>query len=395
MVGDRMKVLKAITPLAGIFVVARLALFMALPLEGLRGYGDLVHFFNLAALPGLPYVDHWVEFPPVFPFLSSLIYGLANGQQHVYDYLLVFLFTLVGAGSLTVFGWLVDTTHPRQQAGLRSWAYLVVLLVVGYSWWYFDTLVVFALLLGMSLLLRRKSIAAGVAFGIGALIKFFPLIGWVAAWRCLGWRRTLGTAMVSVLLVGGTYGVLWALSPQFTAASLVSQASKGSWETVWALIDGNYHTGSFGALVERLNPALARLPRGNPAQISPWLTLPLFLGLGGYGLYRIKGSGRIVSASLVGFAFCLLFLWSPGWSPQWVLYLVPLILLTLPLRLGGLLMISLILINLLEWPLLLSRGFFWSLTYTVPLRTLLIALLAGLFYRQAWFASQNNAGHTA
>ena len=42
----------------------------------------------------------------------------------------------------------------------------------------------------------------------------------------------------------------------------------------------------------------------------------------------------------------------------------------------------LILINLLEWPLLLSRGMFWGLYLTVPLRTALIALLGYDYWRR-------------
>jgi hypothetical protein len=69
-------------------------------------------------------------------------------------------------------------------------------------------------------------------------------------------------------------------------------------------------------------------------------------------------------------------LWSPGWSPQWVLYLLPIILLVLPEREALLLSLALVLINLLEWPLLLSRGYNWGLWLTIPGRALLLALLA-------------------
>ena len=62
-----------------------------------------------------------------------------------------------------------------------------------------------------------------------------------------------------------------------------------------------------------------------------------------------------------------------------MLYLLPLILLALPRRFAALMAFTLILINLLEWPLLLSRGLFWSLWVIVPLRTALIGLLALAF----------------
>ncbi|TLN26689.1 hypothetical protein FDZ74_01690, partial [bacterium] len=67
--------------LIGLFLLARIVLFLALPLEGLHGYGDFVTFFSVAQIPGWPFLNYWVEFPPLFPFLSELLYRLSGGQQ--------------------------------------------------------------------------------------------------------------------------------------------------------------------------------------------------------------------------------------------------------------------------------------------------------------------------
>ena len=42
--------------------------------------------------------------------------------------------------------------------------------------------------------------------------------------------------------------------------------------------------------------------------------------------------------------------------------------------------IVLVLINLLEWPVLLSRGYFSSLWFLIPVRTLILALLGIAFF---------------
>jgi hypothetical protein len=174
---------------------------------------------------------------------------------------------------------------------------------------------------------------------------------------------------------------LWLISPKFTTASLLSQSSKGSWETVWALIDGNLSTGNFGDLVERLDATLASKPVGNPARISGWMTLPIFALAGFFLLVKSKPSfHRPVSA--LGLAICLFFLWSPGWSVQWVLYVVPLFLLGLEKRHAALLTMTFLLVNLLEWPILLSRGLFNLLPLTVLTRTLLLVLAGILFAGQ-------------
>src|SRR5690606_5748817 len=162
--------------------------------------------------------------------------------------------------------------------------------------------------------------------------------------------------------------------------SLGSQAGKGSWETVWALLDGNLGTGNFGPLAERFDPAAALQPQGNPPVVPPWLTL-ILAGLLGLGLYlRLPRGGPRSAAAFLGMAWCIFLLWSPGWSPQWVLYLLPLIMLVLPEKLGSLMAVTFVLVNLLEWPLLLSRSLNWGLWLTVPLRSLLLVLLSALFW---------------
>jgi hypothetical protein len=88
--------------------------------------------------------------------------------------------------------------------------------------------------------------------------------------------------------------------------------------------------------------------------------------------------------AFTGLTWCIFLIWSPGWSPQWVLYLIPFILLTLDERHAILMSFILILVNLLEWPVLLSRGYPWGLMLTVPIRTLVMFLLAWLWYQQVF-----------
>jgi hypothetical protein len=69
------------------------------------------------------------------------------------------------------------------------------------------------------------------------------------------------------------------------------------------------------------------------------------------------------------------FLWSKGWSPQWLIMLIPFVLIALPLGRALLYILTLSFINLAEWPVLLSRGMNQYLYLTVPLRTVLFVLL--------------------
>jgi hypothetical protein len=364
---------------SGLFLIGRLVLLLALPLEGLRGYGDVPNYLQLAKL-GIPFLDYWVEFPPIFPFLNAMLDRLAGGKEHVYLAMFYILMSLCQAGSLYLFTRLVhmvDPQHARQGCIL---AYFTILLVLPYGWWYFDPLVVLFMMLGIYLLAKGRDGWAGVGIAIGVLSKFFPALLLPVIWKLRTARRA---AWISLLVVGSVimvYAVLYLVSPQMTAASLAAQASKGSWETPWALIDGNFQTGNFGAYSERYDPAKAYLAIKHPARIPAWLTLVIFAGLGGWVWWKVRLQNSKDLVAFLGFTWCLFLLWSPGWSPQWTLYLLPLFLLALPQKEALLLAAGFVLVNLMEWPVLLSRGYVMGLWLSIPLRTLLLALAAYLFW---------------
>jgi hypothetical protein len=365
-----------------VFLFVRIAVILSSTLEGLRGYGDFLHFFNLASNPGLPFIRYWSEFPPLFPFLSKGLYGLSGGQEHVYTYLLVLILLLADLGNLYLALRLLRRLVPASN-DWRGLLYAALLAGLAYTWWYFDSIAMFFTLLVFELAFSKRHPAlAGAALGLGILTKLFPALILPALWLAQPRRRSAwitSTALGLTLLV---YGALWVQSPEFTLASLRSQSAKGSWSTVWAIIDGNYNTGNFGPEIERLDPAAATVPRGNPARINSWLTLVLF-GSAGLAIFlRTRLTDVRAVLCFTGLTWVIFFLWSPGWSPQWVVYLIPLMLLTLPEHTAPLLTGLFVLVNLLEWPLLLSRGLFSSLPLTILLRTALLILLGLMWWQE-------------
>ncbi len=371
-----LKISDAALPLV-LLVAARLMLLMTQSESGLWGLGDSYHFFELAALPGWPYFAHWVEFPPVFPFLSELIFRVANEQQHIFSTLLVVLFSAADVGNLWLFMHIQKKMDPQPQSW-RVWMYFAYLVMLAYGWWYFDPLAVFCMLLGVDFLLRDRDIAGGLALGTGVLVKLFPVLGLVILWR-QPLRRIVKIGLIAAGVAVTGYGILWLFSPDFTQASLLSQFSKGSWETVWALIDGNYRTGNFGPVALRLDPGLLSEGQGNPARIPTWLTLLVFGGVGLWGLMQTKNDTPEAKVSTLGWTFSLLFLWSSGWSPQWLLFLIPLMLLVFPRTMALMGSLVFILVNLLEWPVILSRGWFQYLPVTISMRTVILLLVAFQF----------------
>lgn len=366
---------------AAALAIFRLLLLAALPYEALFRYGDYEHFFNLAQFAressgGWPFLGHWVEFPPLFPYLSLAIHALTGGTPHLYSYALAFLMTVCDAANVILLI-RIAAKLSSLPAGLRiGWVYAAFLALPAFGWWTFEPLAVFWLLLALDAFVCERPIRAGLAIGLGVLTKLIPGAVLAVAWRFWPRRRAASATAVAAVVVAAGILPFFALRPEMAAASLQSQAAKGSWETVWALLDGNRGTGIFGPLSERLDPALATTPRGQPALVPPWIPSLIAGAVGLLFFLRTDGADRRKAAPFLAFLLCLLFLWSRGWSPQWLSYLAPLMLLSLPLRQSLGFGLNLVAISLLEWPVLLSRGRFDLLWIPIVIRTALILLLA-------------------
>jgi len=368
--------------LAGaLFMAGRLILLVSLPLEALQGYGDYWNFYRQAAM-GLPFFDFWTEFPPLFPFLSRIIYLLTQGSEHAYTYALAVILSFIQAGSISIFYLLGDQLPERHLLYHRTGLYAFFTLGLFYSWGYFDALAVFFMLLGLLYSLKGRDLLSGLSVSAGLLAKWFPSLAAPAVIKMKDKRGAFRFLAALLILSIGVWGGLYLVSPEYTAASLTSQNLKGSWETIWALMDGNLRTGNFGA-VDRTLLDFDFGQAGREAVISPWITLLIIGGLGFYLWIRTPLETPFAVTAFTGLTIVMFFLWSPGYSPQWVLYLLPMVLLVFPVREAGLWGLVLILINLLEWPLLLSRGMFTSLYWLIPLRTILYLLLGVRFYRWA------------
>ena len=215
------------------------------------------------------------------------------------------------------------------------------------------------------------------------MVKIVPIFLLATIWRVRGAKTTFiygGVALGISLIVLAPF--IW-INPTMVASSFLAQPNKSSYETVWALLDGNYGTGSFGPLADHFEADKATESLHNPARIPTWLTLIPFVLLGLFMLNRPQNSQQLNKDAVVftALTFVIFFLWSPGWSPQWQTFLIPLLLLTLPERRAVLFIIVLGFINFLEWPVILSRGLTQLLPITVISRTALFVILTIELYQ--------------
>ncbi|PKO07399.1 MAG: hypothetical protein CVU41_01490 [Chloroflexi bacterium HGW-Chloroflexi-3] len=358
------------------FLAGRLLFYLALLPTDLHGMGDFPNYFSVTSLQGLPFFNYWTEYPPLFAFLIEVIHIISQGNQFLFDFYLYILITISGAISIWLFSKIAShlLTNPNDVV-FTSFIYFGFLAFISYSWWYFELVVVSIILITIHLLMIKKEKSVGLWLGIGILAKWFPLLLFPAIFLFSEKKKFLKITLIAVGMVVFVWGCLYIFSPELTLASLKSQSSRNSWETIWALIDGNMVTGAFIPLENRLNPSLINQHYGNSAKIPVWLTFVFFSGVGIFLMKKIKNLNKKNMISFIGITWILFFLWSPGWSPQWILYLIPLILLTLPIHKGFLIVFLLSSISLLEWPVLLGRHIFQGLWILILFRLLIFIFL--------------------
>ena len=313
-----------LTIIVALFVALRLMILATVPAENLTLYGDYVYYYELAAFSDqgyLPFVHYWSEYPPVFPFLSVGVYQLARlfgGGYHVYVYLMGLLMPGFNTGNLVLFLRLARRLRGDEALEGLGWVYSVLFVPLIYTWWNFDALTAFFLLLALELLLGGHECWSAVAMGVGALVKLMPLLAFPAVMRARPWRRWLVYGLVVAAMIGAVVALLLFVGGPVALASFRSPASWSSWQTVWALLDGNLRTGLLVAPADHFDLSTAAIPVGNPARVPEWIRLVIF-GLIYTGVFwkaRLRESPRRLVA-FVCVTLVLFFLWSKGWSPQW------------------------------------------------------------------------------
>ncbi len=350
-----------------LFIALRLTLLLAYqPVlltggeRGLAAGGDFQTYFQIAALSdrlGAPFRDWWSEFPPVWSFLTVLIYQAqgTNANYGAFALLLALFMLAVDAGNLLLLRRLGAHLHGLNTGLALAWIYAVLAAPLILAYWTFEPLVTLWLLLGLWWLLNGRESRSAAAAALGALTKFTPALLLGAAWRFRSPRQAAGYTVIVIGLFGLAYLPLFAQNAAMTLPSLTAQFNKASYQTVWALLDGNYRTGSFGPLSDRADPAKANVTLGRPAVIPGWARLGAALAIGLWIFARVRRYDDRGLAAFVTLTLLIFFLQAQGWSPQWLSQIIPLVLLCFPTRDGVLVAAVLGLVVFVEYPFLFIR----------------------------------------
>lgn len=302
---------------------------------------------------------------------------------------------------------LAASLHP----GLIPALFYALLFVPVYTligW--FEPLPLFFMLLGLDLLLveRRWGWAgSALAAGLGFLTKLTPILLLPIAVRRLGarldWRAArdewfnrrspgnLGKATAYVTLFAATviavgYPFVRA-NPALAFSSFRVQSIRPPWQSIWALLDSFYGYGLVPLDMRNLDGLAGPLWETR----LPWTWIGLAFVALYLWLYTRPYDWRSVRTpvAFAGVSVLLLFLYSKGWSPQYLLWVLAFIALLLPTLRGVLLALLLSIVNFVEANvfLILLPDEHWIMAATVLVRTVLLALLAVEFLGQIWPAT--------
>ncbi|MCZ7572519.1 MAG: glycosyltransferase 87 family protein [Ardenticatenaceae bacterium] len=334
-----------------------LTLLLLRPGGFIYDYSDYIFYHLIAryAAEGFyPFIHYWMEYPPLWPWLNVGLYRLSllvpswDDPRLVHSVLIGLTLLPFDLGGLILLHRLGERMWGRARATWLAavWALLFMPLYIWSGW--FDPILLFLLLLSTWFVVQGRPTAAGVAAGVGAMVKLTPALVLVTAlpvWRRRG-APLWGWGSTGILRALAAFGaVVLAISlpfllinPAMFVAMLRSLGARGSWETVWALLDGFYGFGVVGA--DRFDPAAAAAA---PPSRVPWVLVHLGFAVLGLWLWTRPWDWRQprVQVAFTGLVVTLFMLWSRGWSPQFLVWLLPWLLLVWPDRRGLLLALAL------------------------------------------------------
>jgi hypothetical protein len=328
---------------------------------GVAARGDFYTYYRIASLSstvGLPFRDWWSEFPPVWSFTTVAVYQLLGGENSMYTsfaMVLGFIIIVFETGNLVLIRKIGAQLYGAATGMSLAWIYALLLVPIVFAFWNFEPIVAFFLLLGVWWLLARKDTGSAVAIAVGVLTKFTPALALGAVWRFRESGRALRYTAIVASLFALVYLLLFAQNAAMTMPSLTAQFNKASYETVWALLDGNYSTGCLCSLSQRTDPANAGVVQGNPSRVPSWLRLGIAVAIGVWIFARTRRLDDKGLVAFVAITLLVFFLQAQGWSPQWLMQIIPLVLLCFPSTKGVLTILLLSVLTFFEFPVLFIR----------------------------------------
>jgi len=292
----------------------------------------------------------WTPYPPLYSVFIYALFLVARNNFNVAWDLWFLLNALSDCGTATLL-WKIVYTNWAKKIGFEGAYYALQLYSVSplpifyvLSASVYDPQIVFLFVLGYYLLKRSKFVASAFVCALGASLKLFPALIFLALLASKEKRKLLFTIyfVVFVLLLNLPF---YFISPSFFLSPFYWQAGRPPWSSIYGLVLG----GSIGAyqisspIYADLSPpvipvkwdyyVLGIVPSPSvlvkplaPQPERPYSAVPqiaeiLVLGIT-FALLSKRKSAFENSLLSITSAF---FLISPGWSPEFFLYELPIL----------------------------------------------------------------------
>ncbi|MDE3090856.1 MAG: hypothetical protein KGJ80_15880 [Chloroflexota bacterium] len=367
-----------------LFVSFRLMMLMLFsPVNFLTlGYTDFMYYYEMASLSSqghFPFIDFWFEYPPVFTYLVIGVYQLTRHMDSFDYFARTLSLVMLPFESLVLINLyrIARRLYGGATAVRLAWIYAMLLLPVFFWQYSFDSMVAALVLQSLYWLMTDQRAASGITLALAIATKFSPafLIG--TAWRFAANVRE--AARYTFIVAAGVALIFLPfvlISPAFTIASFQSLMAVSSWETIWALMDGNKSNGDVGPLPRHFDLTMAGVPTGNPSLLPMWATLIPFALISLFVFTRrVDRNNPRHMLIFTGITLTLFHLWSKGWSPQWVTLVLPFLLLFYPNGRGVLFSLVFSFVTLLDWPLSFVLGVPLIFVVSILIRTALFVLI--------------------
>ena len=364
-------------------------------------------FAQLSRQGYIPYRTIWTTYPPLFPLLMLWVWR-ASTLLPPWDYPNLWfslglggIFLLFETGNFILL-YLIARKISPEKAFKSAWMYALFFAPVYTFTGWFESYPLFFFLLSLYLLLENRPYLSAFFTGVGFMIKLLPVMllpvgiqtlsrpGERGQWRIpalnltLDVRRTLlylAIFAATVTLIGYPF---FRQNPQLAFGSFQITGARQSWETVWALLEGNFDYGIIPLDMRNL----AWTPADAPGSPLPWGVISVIFAAIGAFLYTRRTDWRQpkVVVAFTALVVSLFFLYSKGYSPQWLGWLLVFIALLMPNLRGGIYAAILSVLNVIEGNIFFAMfpAEHWLLAATVITRTVIIVLLAGEFSLAVW-----------
>lgn len=385
----RLVLLLIIIVVKGSLALIRLAVYFRFQPGRWYNFVSYWDFASTAAQGYYPYIHYWVEYPPVFPWVTTVLYGLSHvggsSAQAIFYSLNALLLVAADCAGLFLVYRLGQRLYgePRSAtlcAAIQAFLFVPVYIYTGW----FDTLPTALMLLAVLSIMNRRPRLAGAIVALGVLCKVFPVVAVPVAWLYLDrdQRRSFAGwgALVSMLLIAP----LLIINPVMTIASARGYFQRPSWETIWAVIEGYFGSGAHPAPEMRFDPQYLSWVQ-HSGYIPGWLLFAALFVIATLVIIHVPRPLTPRNAVIiVGLLLNVLLLFSKGYSPQYLTWIIPwLALLAVERPVFLALTGGLAVANLLEYP-----GYFHffrheptALVVAILLRTSLLALISILQWR--------------